>query len=100
MVFMTNKKYLIHNHFNLRSFMSQSVLYFSPIDAYNHDLKKYPKFSEARAISFEQGPGELLIIPPGWFHQVTNGSFVCFFFYQHWMNKCHLQTLLRGFIGI
>ena len=46
--------------------------YNSPIDAYNPDLKKYPKFSEARAISFEQNPGELLIIPPGWFHQAFN----------------------------
>ncbi|CAB3983835.1 F-box At1g78280-like, partial [Paramuricea clavata] len=46
--------------------------YNSPIDAYNPDLKKYPKFSKARAISFEQRPGELLIIPPGWFHQAFN----------------------------
>ena len=45
-------------------------VYYSPIDAYNPDLKKYPKFSKAQAISFEQNPGELLIIPPGWFHQV------------------------------
>ena len=47
------------------------ILYlFSRVDAFNPDLKKYPKFSKARAISFEQRPGELLIIPPGWFHQV------------------------------
>jgi hypothetical protein len=47
------------------------VFIYSPIDAYNPDLKKYPKFSKARGMSFEQNPGELLIIPPGWFHQVT-----------------------------
>jgi hypothetical protein len=45
--------------------------HYSPIDAYNPDLKKYPQFSKAQGMSFEQNPGELLIIPPGWFHQVT-----------------------------
>ncbi|XP_028393862.1 F-box protein At1g78280-like isoform X2 [Dendronephthya gigantea] len=46
--------------------------YNSPIDAYDPDVKKYPKFLKAREISFEQKPGELLIIPPGWFHQAFN----------------------------
>lgn len=43
---------------------------FSPMDAYNPDYKQYPKFQQARAISFTQEAGELLIIPTGWFHQV------------------------------
>ena len=54
------------------------MIIFSPIDAYNPDLKKFPKFSKARAISFEQRPGELLIIPPGWFHQVQHKSLPMF----------------------
>lgn len=46
--------------------------YNSLVDAFSPDLKTYPRFAKARAISFEQKPGELLIIPPGWFHQAFN----------------------------
>lgn len=46
--------------------------YNSPIDAYNPDFKKFPEFRQARAISFTQEAGELLIIPTGWFHQAFN----------------------------
>lgn len=46
--------------------------YNSAVDAFNPDLKTYPRFAKARAISFVQKPGELLIIPPGWFHQAFN----------------------------
>ena len=43
---------------------------FSPIDTYVPDYNQYPEFRQARAISFTQEAGEILIIPTGWFHQV------------------------------
>ncbi|XP_071955126.1 uncharacterized protein [Antedon mediterranea] len=46
--------------------------YNSPIDTFNPDYKKYPLFKKARAIEFDQHPGEMLIIPTGWFHQAYN----------------------------
>lgn len=46
--------------------------YNSPIDAFNPDYQQYPKFQRAKAISFTQEAGELLIIPTGWFHQAYN----------------------------
>lgn len=46
--------------------------YNSPIDTFNPNLKKYPRFKEARVIEFEQQPGEILFIPTGWFHQAYN----------------------------
>ena len=42
------------------------------MDAFDPDFEKYPKFAKARAIEFSQHPGELLIIPTGWFHQAYN----------------------------
>ncbi|XP_071511347.1 uncharacterized protein [Diadema antillarum] len=46
--------------------------YGSPLDAFDPDLIKYPKFEQARALQVQQNPGELLIIPSGWFHQAFN----------------------------
>ncbi|XP_030844946.1 F-box protein At1g78280 [Strongylocentrotus purpuratus] len=46
--------------------------YSSPIDAFDPDLDAYPDFAKARGIQVEQNPGELLIIPTGWFHQAFN----------------------------
>lgn len=46
--------------------------YNSPIDAFKPDYQQYPKFQRAKAISFTQEAGELLIIPTGWFHQAYN----------------------------
>ncbi|XP_077978320.1 uncharacterized protein LOC144433821 isoform X2 [Glandiceps talaboti] len=46
--------------------------YNSPIDTHDVDWKKYPKFKDARAIEFDQYPGEILLIPTGWFHQAFN----------------------------
>ncbi len=42
----------------------------SPIDAFDPDLKMYKKFADAHALEFDQLPGEMLLIPTGWFHQV------------------------------
>ncbi|XP_048580482.1 F-box protein At1g78280-like [Nematostella vectensis] len=46
--------------------------YNSPVDAFAPDLEKFPLFSKAKALSFTQNAGELLIIPTGWFHQAFN----------------------------
>lgn len=46
------------------------IVLYSPIDSYNVDNDKYPLFRDANYIQIEQKAGELLIIPPGWFHQV------------------------------
>lgn len=42
----------------------------SPLDAFDPDLKHYPKFGWAQYLETELLPGEMLIIPTGWFHQV------------------------------
>jgi histone arginine demethylase JMJD6 len=39
---------------------------------HTHLRRKFPEFARARAWSATQVPGELMVIPPGWFHQVQN----------------------------
>ncbi|XP_033118154.1 F-box protein At1g78280-like [Anneissia japonica] len=56
----------------LSGFPLSCYKYNSPVDAFNPDLKTYPMFRHAKAIEFDQKPGELLIIPTGWFHQAYN----------------------------
>ena len=40
------------------------------VDAFDVNDNQFPEFSQAHALEFDQLPGELLIIPTGWFHQV------------------------------
>lgn len=56
----------------LSGFPLQSYKYNSNLDAFDPDLKKYPLSTQARSIEFDQNPGEILFIPPGWFHQAFN----------------------------
>ena len=54
------------------SFSFFAFLFVSGIDAFDPDFKKFPRFAKAKAIEFDQHPGELLMIPTGWFHQAYN----------------------------
>ena len=38
------------------------------VDPTNPDLKRFPKFSHARQLVVDLAPGEILLIPAGWFH--------------------------------
>lgn len=47
--------------------------YYSPIDAFSADTGgKYPRYKRAQYIEVDQLPGEMLVIPTGWYHQVNN----------------------------
>ncbi|XP_046749584.1 lysine-specific demethylase 8 isoform X2 [Diprion similis] len=41
------------------------------VDPTRPDFKKWPKFEKANGITCALGPGEMLFIPPGWWHYVT-----------------------------
>ncbi|XP_064641913.1 uncharacterized protein LOC135496484 [Lineus longissimus] len=63
--------YLYENR--LSNFPLDCFKYNSPVDAFDPEsVAKYPKFKNTKAIMFDQHPGELLIIPTGWFHQAYN----------------------------
>ncbi len=40
----------------------------SPVNPFEPDLKKFPKFSKARLLHGELKPGDTLFIPKGWYH--------------------------------
>ncbi|XP_060073793.1 uncharacterized protein LOC132553554 [Ylistrum balloti] len=46
--------------------------YNSPIDAFDADTKKYPRFKRVQYLEVDVFPGEMLIIPTGWYHQAFN----------------------------
>ncbi len=48
--------------------------FFAQVDAENPDLARFPKFAECRPLEVEVGPGETLLIPVGWLHQVISLS--------------------------
>eukprot|EP00656_Telonema_subtile_P058586 TRINITY_DN9966_c0_g1_i3.p1 TRINITY_DN9966_c0_g1~~TRINITY_DN9966_c0_g1_i3.p1 ORF type:complete len:470 (-),score=88.79 TRINITY_DN9966_c0_g1_i3:347-1756(-) len=43
--------------------------YASPVDAFSPNLNVYPRFAHSNPVVVEQGPGEAVIVPPGWFAQ-------------------------------
>jgi len=46
---------------------------FSAVDSFEVDyIKRFPLMAKAKYLEFDQFPGDLLIIPTGWFHQVIN----------------------------
>ncbi|XP_041378141.1 F-box protein At1g78280-like [Gigantopelta aegis] len=55
-------------------FPLECMKYNSPIDAFSLETNEvtFPLFKRAFYLEFEQQPGELLIIPTGWFHQAYN----------------------------
>ena len=44
----------------------------SMVDFWNQDLHKYPLFKEAKYIEIILNPGQILVIPPYWWHCVEN----------------------------
>lgn len=48
------------------------LLQFSPVDAENPDLDRYPLFRSATPLVAELGPGDVLFVPTGWWHQVRS----------------------------
>jgi hypothetical protein len=40
------------------------------VDLWNPDYDRYPRLRDSRALRFVLEPGEMSIIPPGWFHTV------------------------------
>lgn len=42
----------------------------SPINPFAPDLDRYPRFAAVRALSCEQGPGEVVFVPKYWWHCV------------------------------
>lgn len=40
------------------------------VDPLNPDLVRYPEFAKAQCFEVEIGPGDMLVMPPGWFHCV------------------------------
>lgn len=45
---------------------------FSSVDPENPDLEKFPKFANATKFEITVHPGDILYIPPQWWHQVTS----------------------------
>jgi len=62
---------LLHVYTIVRICSCDRLLGCSVVDAFEVDYgERYPLAAKASYLEFDQLPGDLLIIPTGWFHQV------------------------------
>jgi lysine-specific demethylase 8 len=47
-----------------------TLVNYSPVNPDAPDLSKHPQFADARAIEAVVNPGEMIFVPPGWWHHV------------------------------
>ena len=74
--FITKLNHYLHSVMfvtTLHSYRNFSFLY-SMVDAFDPDYWKFPKYRKAEYIDVEQNSGEMLVIPSGWYHQVSQNS--------------------------
>eukprot|EP00795_Rhopilema_esculentum_P012995 gene12995-3763_t len=71
--------------------------YQSPVDTFDYDVVKYPKFKHAKALEFVQMPGEMLFIPTGWFHQAYNREETMAISSQVW-NSQNLKQVMEEIV--
>ncbi|WP_335136723.1 cupin-like domain-containing protein [Nostoc sp.] len=50
----------------------KDVLYEGKVDAFNPNLEKFPLYAKAKPVEVILEPGEIIYIPPNWWHQVKN----------------------------
>ncbi|MBD2166657.1 cupin-like domain-containing protein [Calothrix membranacea FACHB-236] len=50
----------------------KDFLYGGKVDAFNPDLKKFPLYAKAKPVEVIVSPGEIIYIPPRWWHHVKN----------------------------
>nr|XP_022335630.1 F-box protein At1g78280-like isoform X1 [Crassostrea virginica]XP_022335631.1 F-box protein At1g78280-like isoform X1 [Crassostrea virginica] len=73
-LFLPGQDHLLYVQKTSCGFPLECVKYNSPLDAFEPDLRLYPKFGWAQYLEVELLPGEMLIIPTGWFHQAYNAE--------------------------
>ncbi|RPD66157.1 Clavaminate synthase-like protein, partial [Lentinus tigrinus ALCF2SS1-6] len=61
-------------------------------DVRNVDSNQYPLFNLAKPTVVEQGPGETIFVPSGWYHQVENLT-ACISINHNWCNSVNLPSL-------
>jgi hypothetical protein len=73
-------------------------LYGGAVDAFAPDLKAHPLFSEASAIEFVQGPGDLVYTPSGWWHQVKNVD-ACISVTENFVNELDIEAVMTELLA-
>lgn len=75
----------------------KDVLYEGKIDAFNPNLEKFPLYAKAKPVEVTLEPGEIIYIPPNWWHQVKNlensiGMGNIF------VNECNSELVFQSFL--
>ncbi|CDO69502.1 hypothetical protein BN946_scf184785.g7 [Trametes cinnabarina] len=64
-------------------------------DVRDVDPAQFPQFVRAQPVIIEQGPGETIFVPSGWYHQVVNLT-DCISINHNWCNAVNLPSLYES----
>ena len=70
----------------------------SPVDPLAPDLRRYPEYAKAELLAAVCGPGDVIVIPKGWWHYAVALE-PCITVMRNWWNHAtNVQDLLRMII--
>ncbi|MGJ5628679.1 cupin-like domain-containing protein [Nostoc sp. CALU 1950] len=72
-------------------------VYDGEVDTFNPDLEKFPLYANAKPIEFILNQGEIINIPPDWWHHVKNIE-DSITLQHHWADKWNSEIVFQSYI--
>lgn len=94
------KRFVLYNPFETKNLypypQDTKAFYVSQVKIESPDIKAHPRFRRTRAYDITVGPGDILFLPPGWWHKVytLENSISVNFWWEIYLRQAVVPTYL------